>query len=329
MMPMTPYDACVAYLNAQCNRRDRECAGREVLAHPCPYAEERCPDFLFADGSGFDVASALACAEAFKTFPCDQLNRGFYPDCVMTPGSRMLGEPCISSHQCASTACGKSDDAAHPSCGACVPIGKQGDPCADGSFGCPNGYECIAEGCQPQVAFNLPDGALCERYAQCAGDDFCFIAPDGMPRCQLPRKLNEDCTGNALCEAGTTCFNNHCVMTTPEYAALGESCFARPCVPEAWCHSLSSMAAQCIARAAPGAACVVDNHVSDPRGNCQDPALDCYCSGDACTPHCLMPLAKGATCGDAASYCAFGTTCQGGTCVGATSQGLFEDACVK
>jgi hypothetical protein len=281
---------------------------------------------LFADGSNFDLQSAKACAETFKTYDCDQLNRGFCPDCVNLPGKRALGEPCRFSHQCASSACGSGMDEAHPSCGQCVPIGKQGDPCDDGSFGCPNGFECTGDGCQPQVVFNLPDGALCERFGQCAGIDYCFTAPDGMMRCQAPLAMGSPCTPDALC-AGGTCVNGQCAPYVADYAAVGESCWQKACTSDGWCRHSGEMDALCIAQAAVGAVCELDPRLSaEIRGNCTE-GLVCQCAGDGCVPHCLKQVGLNEPCSDPQVFCRVGTRCDGTRCVGVESQGLFEKVC--
>lgn len=329
-LPTTPYDACVAYLNAQCNRVQRECGGREPLEDPCPYATDLCPDFLFAEGSSFDVASALACAATFRTFDCDKLNRGIYPDCVSLPGKHALGEACWGNHQCASSACGHGTDPLHPQCGQCVPIGKQGDPCADGSFGCPNGYECTGEGCQPQtLVFNLPSGAPCERYGQCAGDAYCFPALDGSMRCQTPLELGAPCAQGAQCNGGA-CVDGQCQVVNYDYANVGESCFAAACTPEAWCSASGDMNGKCMARVAAGEVCQLDPGLSaETRGNCNSTELSCQCEGPGCVRHCVKPAHVGEACNSALSACVAGTHCDGVKCVGTDSQGLYETTCGK
>jgi len=325
--PTTKYEACVAYMNAQCNRRYLECSGFDAKPDPCPEYVALCPDFLFSEGSQLDVAGVLACAETWRSYSCDSFSQGIEPDCGLPVGKRALGEPCIYSRQCASTACGKGGDAAHPACGACVPVGKQGDPCDDGSFQCPNAYECTGEGCQPSITFNLPDGSLCERYGQCYGDSLCFAAADGQMRCQPRRKAGEDCSNGAYCAQGTSCgADSHCAPVTP--ANLGELCYGRGCVPDAWCDNaaLHPTETVCIARAAAGQPCQTLEGLTDLVGNCQT-GLSCYCEGTACKPTCLTKGREGQGCGDALSFCIPGTTCLAGKCVGVESQGLAQAAC--
>jgi hypothetical protein len=324
---MTKYGACVAYLNAQCNRRYYECSGLEAKADPCPEYVAWCPDFLFSEGSQLDVAGVLACAEAWRKHPCELFNKGFDPECGLPKGARALGEPCFYSRQCDSGACGKGKNDALPECGSCVPIGKQGDPCFDGTFQCPNGYECTGEGCQPQITFGLPDGSLCERYGQCYGDSLCFPAADGMMRCQPRRKGGESCANGAYCAKGLGCgADSLCAM--PVLAVLGELCGDRGCVTGAWCKdvNVNPTGATCVPTAAAGEPCATLPDVIDPTGNCQND-LYCYCVGKGCVKKCVTLKDEGETCGDASSSCQAGATCQAGKCVGGDLQGLAKAAC--
>lgn len=325
--PVTKYQACVQYLNAQCNRSYFECSGFEAKADPCPEYLALCPDFLFSEGSQLDVPSVLACAERWRTYSCELLSQGFALDCGLAPGTRALGEPCYNGRQCESMVCGRGNDAAHPDCGACVPVGKLGDPCDDGSFGCPNGYECTGDGCQPSYISNLPDGSLCERYGQCYGDSLCFFAPDGMMRCQPRRKLGEDCSG-AYCEVGLLCgTDSRCAAPGPP-AAVGELCFPNGCAADAWCHGNALPAAEwvCVPSAAAGQPCLKHEGVNDLIGNCPK-GLFCQCEGSGCAPTCLAMKHEGEACGDALSYCIAGTRCEAGKCVGVELQGLAAAAC--
>ncbi len=324
---VTKFGACVAYMNAQCNRRYYECSGFEAKADPCPEFVGWCPDFLFSEGSQLDVAGVLACAETWRKHPCELLNKGFDPECGLPPGTRALGEPCFYSRQCASGACGKGNNAALPECGACIPVGKVGDPCYDGSVSCPNGDECTGEGCQPQITFDLPDGSVCERYAQCHADSLCFPAADGMMRCQPRRKLGEDCSNGAYCAKGLLCgVDNLCAM--PVLAGLGELCSGRGCTAGGWCQGVAANPTQamCIPIAAAGQPCFTQEGVTDDVGNCPD-NLFCYCQGSGCTKKCVTLKHEGEACGDALSSCETGATCQSGKCVGGELQGLAKAAC--
>lgn len=323
----TPYEACVAYLKEQCNRVLQVCGGREPLEDPCPSAAEWCPDFLFADGSGFDVQSAMACAETFKTFDCDKLNRGIYPDCVRLPGTRALGQPCKYSHQCESSTCGRGMDTAHAGCGQCVTIGKLGDDCDAGATVCPDGTECTGGTCQTQLIFNLPDGAPCERYGQCAGIDYCFPTLQGEMRCQAPLALGAPCVPQSLCNGGT-CTEGVCAPFVFDYAAVGASCLDKLCAPGGWCRNSGEMSALCVAQASVGEVCERDPRLSaETQGNCATKELQCRCQGDGCVPHCLRVARVNEACSDPLVFCVLGTRCDAGKCVGVESQGLFEEAC--
>ncbi|MEI9942527.1 MAG: hypothetical protein WDO69_35380 [Pseudomonadota bacterium] len=323
--PVTKYQACVAYMNAQCNRRYRECRGFDAEPDPCPEFISWCPDFLFSDGSQMDIAGALTCAETWRNYSCDLLNTGFEPHCGPV-GKRALGEPCVYGRQCASMECGSvGSDNAHPDCGVCIPVGVTGDICNKAPIACPDGDECTGAGCQVSVQFDLPDGALCERYAQCDGMSLCFPAPDGMMRCQPQRKAGEDCSNGAYCEPDTTCGDDYrCAASVP--VQLGELCLGRACASGGWCDGEVPDPAQavCIAQANAGEPC--HGTQQEPAGNCRS-GLTCYCEGTGCAHTCLYQRREGEACGDTLSYCIPGTTCEAGKCVGVELQGLATAAC--
>lgn len=325
---ITKYQACVAYVNAQCNRRYLECSGFPTSDDPCPEYLAWCPDFLFAQDSQLDVGGVLACADKWRNQPCELLNQGFDPECGLPKGTRALGAPCFSGSQCASGRCGAGDDPLHPDCGACIPVGAAGDDCASGKVACPDGYECTGQGCQPQITFNLPDGSLCERYGQCYGDSLCFPAPDGQKRCQPRRKPGEDCSNGAYCESSATCgADEKCEAVVP--AQLGELCYLRGCEAGSWCDNavLAPDTTRCIARAEPGAPCQTLQGLSgDLQGNCPD-GLTCSCVGASCSKTCRQVQHEGEACADALSLCIAGTECQAGRCVGVELQGLEQAEC--
>ncbi len=325
---VTKYQACAAYINAQCNRVYLECSGFPASDDPCPEYLALCPDFLFSPDSPLEVEGVLACAEKWRNHPCEQLNQDIGPECGLPPGPRALGEACYSGTQCASRRCGAGKDELHPDCGACIPVGVAGDPCADGSHACPNGYECTAMGCQPSITFNLMDGAPCERYGQCYGDSLCFPAADGEMRCQPRRQLGEDCLNGAYCVKGATCgVNSKCESVIP--AKLGELCYLRGCEAGGWCDNaaIARDTTRCIPVAQPGAPCQTLQGLSgDTQGNCPE-GLSCTCVGEACAPTCVQQRHDGEACTDPLSQCIAGTECRAGKCVGVELQGLERAAC--
>jgi hypothetical protein len=323
---VTKYQACVAYMNAQCNRRYLECRGFDAKPDPCPEFLRWCPDFLFSEDSQVDIPGALACAETWRNYSCDLLNQEQEPKCGLPAGKRALGEPCLYSRQCQSNECGSlGSDASHPDCGACIPVGVAGDPCYKAAIACPDGYECTGTGCQAAIHADLPDGELCERYGQCHGQSLCFPAPDGMMRCQPRRKVGEDCSNGAYCEPNAQCgIDNRCAAFVP--VQLGELCSGHGCTAGGWCDNRAPNPNQtvCIAQANAGEPC--QGSVEDAIGNCTD-GLTCYCEGTGCTRACLYQRREGEACGDALSYCFPGTTCEAGRCVGVDLQGLAKAAC--
>ncbi len=320
---VSKYEACVAYMNAQCNRRQYECAGTTAVSDPCPWQLARCPDFLFAEGSNRTVEEVLACADEWLRYPCEKANRLELLRCG-SPGQRELGELCVFGSQCASRHCGGLS--LDGKCAVCIPEGELGDACylAEPPIACPNGTECTGHGCGVPPVFNLPAGSDCERAAQCAFGHWCAPDPsDGVERCQRIAALGEDCTG--VCEAGATCAaaSSKCEPA----AAPGEPCTdGYRCAPGAICNRDALPEPVCERRMAIGESCIRNPQEGYTAANC-DADLTCVCTDASCqAASCYSPGKMGDACGDPSVRCVPGTECQGGVCIPLESQGL-ADAC--
>ncbi len=320
---VTKYEACAAYINAQCNRRRYECAGRAAVADPCPSSVASCPDFLFAEGSNRTVEEMLACADEWRRYPCEKANRLEFPGCG-SPGQRELGEPCVFGSQCASKHCRGSS--VNPNCAICVPVGELGDAChnAEPPIACPNGTECTGDGCAIPPVFNSPAGSECEDSRECAPGHWCSSDPnDGVDRCQRIAELGENCTGS--CEAGTYCAeaSSKCEPAP----APGEPCASgNRCGLGAMCNRDALPEPLCERRMAIGEPCIPMPQAVYYPSNC---ALDlmCECTDPSCQAGtCFAPGNMGEACDEPTVRCVPGTECQLGVCTPVESQGL-ADAC--
>lgn len=153
---MTPREACVAYVNALCARREH--CGVSSFGG-CTNAAALCPDFLFAPGSTQTVDQVVACADVRATQPCEEVTRGIDPPCV-TVGTRTEADSCQFNVQCASGRCG----GAASLCGHCMSIIAPDGGCPAYNATCGPNNTCAPDGvgCVPiAVPSTLAVGASC------------------------------------------------------------------------------------------------------------------------------------------------------------------------
>lgn len=332
---LTEHAACVRYFTAECNRKFYECEGLPAVADPCPDITDACPDMVFSEGSGRSMADVLACADVWRTFPCDQVVREQFPTCAVA-GNRAAGQACLYGSQCASNRCSlRASDADHPDCGICALVGAPGAECDEAhGMTCENGYECGVTGlCVKEPEFGLPRGALCERWGACLGTDVCFPDPNDPShpmKCQALPALGDPCPTVNVCQPGAFCTQDRRCEALPTVgmtcasAALGEG-ITPECSPDTWCARTPDRPL-CSKRATRGGACdaqpgklVVDRCVS---------GLVCACLDSGCLAGtCVEKTAEGAACGEPHTVCSLGTSCQGGVCVASGLQGTFRGAC--
>lgn len=318
----TEFEACIYYYRAQCNKRFRECYGADPVAEACPDFDYLCPDALFSDGSPYTVADAIACADLWKAADCSSIIKNEWPDCGLPDPEREPGQPCTFSSQCASRGC--ATNIPHPdlpACGTCASVVGEGEDCTGSAQVCDEGLECTGTGCQVSIEFGLPEGAECERYAQCAPPNYCFTFPgQETATCQPDPELGEPCAEDvARCVPEGYC-SNETGLCEPD-VALGDPCSGlTECPGDALCEE-----GICVPAHALGEPCTPFQRTFT-RGDCA-PGTLCMCSDDTCSAGtCVLRRDAGEACDEANVVCIPGTECQDGICAITGFQGL-ADAC--
>lgn len=348
----TPAEACIAYARAACERQV-SCQGLQLSI--CANVGSDCPDTYFSPGSTRTVAGLKACAIERANQPCAEVLAGKLPDCV-TPGTRQVGESCIHSSQCGSSACSATGDA----CGACLAVVGAGEDCAPTGPDCESGLACVTGKCvaRPLRPPTEP-GQPCTEATQCR-DGFCSegkCQPLGAVAarclntsecqpglvcdrkgfdCRPPGKLGEPC----IEEAGTSerlCADSTCYVevlpsagTCGPHPQLGESCLlaigteaflALDCAPGAHCGA--------------GSLCAVDLELGAPTESgldCKE-GLELVCPANSpdrftCDKHiCGKPGFAGDPCAPDGNPCHPAFACEANKCVPRTNRGLFEQTC--
>ena len=322
---ISKYGACKAYVQAECQRLYVEC-GADSTINPCSSWLDQCPDVLFSDGSQWTVQGVLSCAEVWKTYPCDQILQGKYPNCGGPAGTRVVGQGCIHSDQCASGLCSVQQeltlgDPADPHyCMTCATPAGPGEDCSNTRRDCQDGYSCGPGGtCQPTVyqgqACTSTD--LCDWYLECRAD------PAGVNRCLPAAAAGQTC--QYFCQEGYYCTSDtHICAVAP---GLGQGCQVGPwnCSIGLKCDDPSSSQSRCITPGQSGASCVAFSDLD--QSSCAE-GLRCVCADAKCsTPGTCRPTRdEGQPC-DATTVCLPGTNCVAGVCKGLDSQGLLEASC--
>ncbi|HVU49668.1 MAG TPA: hypothetical protein VHL80_03215, partial [Polyangia bacterium] len=308
------YRACVAYFRAECNRED-VCEGGGEVADPCPTITDRCPDSEFAPGSLRTPESLLACAEAWRTLPCDMFASGQFPPCAGIAGSLPDGAPCSTAVQCAGRACGKGSDMQHPSCGACATRVVSGGGCGDGGA-CQYDEECINDACMKLVT-GVALGQPCDDTHVCALPNLCVRTGSGIATtCQPQPKLGDACSGLIFCGDGSLCTAAGKCEAAP---ADGQPCkrdaaFDRyTCATADVCDEAAAGGPTCVVRPGMGVACTPSPGGELEQGSCAS-GLYCSCpiAGTGCT--CVRRLQEGEACGAPGTLCVPGTSCVAGAC---------------
>ena len=249
----SPAEACVAYALAVCNRQ-AECGGDN--GDRCLSAALNCPDLTASPGSTRTVEGLKACAEAYKTLPCDQVEASILPPCV-TPGERAQGEPCRFSSQCSTLSC-KLDS--ETGCGKCAREAGIGESCAADDVQCAVGSTCGPEQvCEaptspPDVVPPGPNEP-CSPIAPCVEDYYC---PTGSPSpvCTAAPTSGQACAPVTLCDSNSYCVENELgERVCAPRPGLGEPCareldgpIAEPyiCQKDLLCSYTSPMVGTCL-----------------------------------------------------------------------------------
>ena len=272
----------------------------------------------------------LACADAWRTFPCESVQKGLGPSC-RTAGTRPAGAACLYPAQCASLSCPGNVG----SCGTCDRLAKVGEPCATAGVACELGTQCQNGVCAALGPPTTPPpppvlkaaGEVCLIYADCQNDLYCADDGQGAQRCApLPHPGNPCTSVGDYCASDAWCDREaHLCKVLP---SAGQACGVdfgptdpRYCAPGLKCDAENP--ANAICRPAPQRG----EHCSDFTLPCASDA-NCLCEDAACaTKRCLSILLPGAVCPVVNGVCHPGTRCQSGFCKPIPSQGLFEAVC--
>jgi hypothetical protein len=314
------YAACVAYVRAQCNRRG-VCDGGGSSADPCPSVTDLCPDLLFSPGSLRTVEGTFACARAWDEMPCPDVLANKAPACVIA-GSLPFGASCISSSQCASTAC----SGGLGTCGTCIMRAPPGGACG-GSVLCAYGEDCVSGRCVAPPPTGLMLGQACMRFGDCLYPNYCLPGPGGEKTCQPLPALGQPCQGTSFCSGGVCTQAKIC----EPFPTAGSPC-KRDANNNFWLCDAASFCDQavspptCKPRTPPGSACRALAS-GQTEASCAS-GSQCICVDAACSAgRCSGRRQEGDPCADATDPCVPGTECRAGTCVAVASQGLMAKAC--
>jgi hypothetical protein len=321
--------ACIEYATAEFSRLAK-CHG---LDDTVPLSgTSTCPDAAFAPGSTRTVAGLLACAQAWRTFPCDKVLRELLPDCA-TPGTRAPGESCFAAVQCVSLQCQFGTG----TCGKCASTIPQGGDCTVAGAICDLGLRCMNGSCMPIELPSAPampapvvtakqTGETCAASNECVSGDFCgFDAPQNMAHCMPAVPLGQACLLGPSCTAGAFCDASS--MTCRALPTAGQPCgdaggMQHVCAPMLVCDMSTGGVGTCVARPRIGEACPAT------QVPCADAAAVCTCPTPGCSAkQCLRLVAPGEACTNPTVACHPGSPCQAGVCMPIDSQGLFEKAC--
>jgi hypothetical protein len=323
---LTPYDACVRYVDAECNRFDRECVGGSAVDNPCAYRREFCPDVYFAEGSLQTVDDLVACAETWAGHPCELARKGIRPECL-TPGSLPVGTPCAVSSQCESLYCAYTEN---PGCRRCKQRALRDGAC-NAMTDCPLLQTCRDGTCVTLIADRgVPLDAPCsEQLLMCGIGLACLAdAASGQTHCRPLPTVGESCMNALPCAAGV-CDAGTCVALPN----AGQPCHRWlddyfVCAEGLYCDERGA-APTCTARKAAGESCSPTDFELKGAQLVQiecAAGLFCDCANMAgCVGTCRAKRWAGEDCAQANTACATGTTCEAGICRGVASQGLISE----
>jgi hypothetical protein len=353
----TPAEACIAYALAVCTRRD-EC--NMIAPGNCLSASESCPDLAFSPGATRTVEGLKACAEAFKTLPCDQVIANKSPPCV-TPGTRAQGEACSFPSQCSSLNCKMSGSG----CGQCAKEVALHESCAGPDVDCQSGSECTgsAQTCEPSYLAPVGPNEACVQGSACVKDYFCLgVGQDGV--CTALPKEGENCSPYGSCRSDNYCGPSRICRALP---GMGQPCGveygqsrAYDCQAALVCHyAATAESGTCLPPPGAGEPCVFapdmpqvttcgtglrcDDSVAPP--TCVGPAMpgaacnrytDCgigsLCACPPSTPdcqdrHCQIARFAGERCDEPNTICHPAFSCEAGVCKPIPLRGLFGQTC--
>ena len=311
--------ACTAYTRAQCQRLYDCRMTAEVES--CVANVTSCPDYLFSPGSTRTREGTLACAEAWRVFPCGDLSMDKAPSCA-TPGTRQPGEKCLYDQQCASGYC----IARSSSCGVCGSLASPGGACDFSMNICPDGQSCSNGTCVaypgPRSPTPVAAGEQCDLFGICPSGYSCIVDPvTNLGRCSQPLAAGAPCRPgfsafDKVCADGFYCSSSNVCAPVP---AAGQPCTGT-CQDGAYCDNGS-----CQPRRDVGATCLTPRDLL--QSSCRS-GLTCFCNDDTCNlGTCRQRYEEGAGCGDSNGQCVPGTSCVNGRCVATDAITKFAAVC--
>ncbi len=216
-------------------------------------------------GSGVTPENVEACAKALAAQGCED---PAWPAACALSGTVPTGGACSSSVQCVA---GDGCTATLQTCGTCVVLPKEGEPCPVGM--CATGLECFPNGTSSQCVAPVPQGGHC--------DGVLHLCTSGL-QC-----VSGACA--ALLGAGAACdpTNDACDYTQGMYCGTSATCTK---VTTATVGQACSTVSPQILCAGLGVACVLSSQLTPQSGTCVAPLAD----GQACTvvgPMCTPPSA--------------------------------------
>jgi hypothetical protein len=350
----------MAYALAVCSR-GRQCSDPTApFPNPeCLRVAESCPDLVFSPGATRTVEGLKACAETYRTLPCEQAKADQLPACV-TPGTRSQGDACVFASQCSSLTCKNTGG-----CGQCALLVGQGESCLGDDVDCQVPLACNTDTytCEPQEIVSKPipganeacmPGSLCQLgyYCKATGVDTGVCTPEPA--------LGESCAGPVTCASGSYCRSDFVCTAMP---GAGEACGADAFLGYPWaCQEplVCGSNAKCQPLPKKGEPCIVFSESTD-RGRCElglrcdlsatppvcqgpgKPGASCTSSSECeALSTCLCPEAQpdcttgmtcvathfaGQSCGDGTAKCHAAFECLAGKCQARALQGLFTESC--
>lgn len=239
-----------------------------------------CPDTISANGSGATASNVEACAQAYPSATCEDLESNGTPSACVIAGTLAAGSVCGANEQCVGPN-GYCRIAATAVCGTCSTESAAGAACTDNSD-CQAGLVCGTAAGAAAGACVTPGaaGAMCDSGHPCQGGLVCYNTT-----CSAPVEAGGACDATAQnCDLpnGLYCNPTSKVCATAATAAAGGSCGYSAsantytlCAGEASCNgATTTTAGTCGAVAADGAACGLN------MATCMSPAI---CVNDVCT----------------------------------------------
>jgi hypothetical protein len=239
-----------------------------------------CPQTISASGSGATASNVEACAQAYTSASCADLESNTAPSACTIAGTLTAGAMCGASQQCVGPN-GYCKTSATAVCGTCATLSAAGAACTSNSD-CQAGLVCgTAAGATMGACVTAgAAGAMCDAGHPCGGTLVCYNTT-----CSAPVEAGGACDATAQnCDltSGLYCNPTSKVCAQATTAAAGGSCGYSAsantytlCSSGATCNGeTATTQGTCGAVAADGAAC------GSNMATCTAPAI---CVNNVCT----------------------------------------------